>query len=961
MPPCKHSSWLGAKRVQGEPTLIETDRLSALLSLLHNLDTQYPIFLVTIGDSEKGAALRTLFGFKASSKGRRSIDSIHLYLDSSTTFTERPWIVAEGRSLQLIPHTTHTEAAGCPCHRTNVRSLRPCDDHIATDVYARLLRQFTNLERWCDGWSVANQQHIQTVLGQPLVVVTERPNAKNAKRDSLSLVRQQTSVDIHKCISNLEFVALLPRGTISPQARFRRLKELLQEQSRATALQRADRGCLYSARHFSTLLNSAIAHFTESSAEPLDCVIASRATRPVPSDLGQHLANVFALLTSTSQLAEFAVPMLASCLFLDSYPPDSHCFEPSEVFSQLYARAFDGVCPDSRVIAFSNSADVLLRTVLLQMLQEHFQRYFAEHSRPDGLSAVAIHQRNLKRFCGQWGALRSERTCLGCTLRTPQYALECSHMLCENCVVIHGEQEQHHPYLYRVCVCPLCHMGMQREIRVRVHPPTAGVSILCIDGGGTRGIVPLTIMQRIQDCIGLPIPFQQYFKLAFGVSSGGLIVMNMFFNGSTIEESTQLFKQMAVAIFNPRKSWGLPVLSRFWRSVMTIFADGLYPVKDIESVLKKVFHPGQSILGASFATAAGTRIGLPVATVHTHPACRIFTNYNGVGARLASPTGEPTIRAEDGFGKVPQWEVARAISAAPGFFPAAHIDQVGTFQDAGPLENNPLSQALSEMRALFPYVAEPDMVLSLGTGEPAPAAYEADKQDRRSLRKSGMFTRARDLLLEKMRDGTVRRVLNGIRSATQTAQRIHRLNIHFEGSEPRLDDTAMIPSLASLAAGDVRISGGVEAVAHAAVASLFYFELDRMPQGPGESLEVAGSIRCVLGPADDGFDALIRRLAEGKACFMVDVRPLPGVVGDRSFADAGGRFCKRIEFVSRGKFTLWLKLDDATTHISGSPFSIDRLIKAQGLDAQFGRADHQKRKASFDHNDVGRRKKQRSS
>lgn len=61
----------------------------------------------------------------------------------------------------------------------------------------------------------------------------------------------------------------------------------------------------------------------------------------------------------------------------------------------------------------------------------------------------------------------------------------------------------------------------------------------------------------------------------------------------------------------------------------------------------------------------------------------------------------------------------RATCAAPGYFPPKDIHGVGIFQDAGPLENDPLISALSEAAALFPHVEEPDFVLSLGTGEPA--------------------------------------------------------------------------------------------------------------------------------------------------------------------------------------------------------------------------------------------------
>jgi hypothetical protein len=50
-------------------------------------------------------------------------------------------------------------------------------------------------------------------------------------------------------------------------------------------------------------------------------------------------------------------------------------------------------------------------------------------------------------------------------------------------------------------------------------------------------------------------------------------------------------------------------------------------------------------------------------------------------------------------------------------FPLKRIHEVGTFQDPGSLENNPLVSALSEVAATFPLIKEPDFVVSLGTGE----------------------------------------------------------------------------------------------------------------------------------------------------------------------------------------------------------------------------------------------------
>lgn len=81
---------------------------------------------------------------------------------------------------------------------------------------------------------------------------------------------------------------------------------------------------------------------------------------------------------------------------------------------------------------------------------------------------------------------------------------------------------------------------------MKLYPLTARVRVLCIDKEGTRSVIPLKLIKRIQDRIDLPIPLQKFFKVAFKVSSGtpfnnrlresaltlqgGLIILAMFVN-----------------------------------------------------------------------------------------------------------------------------------------------------------------------------------------------------------------------------------------------------------------------------------------------------------------------------------------------------------------------------------------------------------------------------------------------
>ena len=123
------------------------------------------------------------------------------------------------------------------------------------------------------------------------------------------------------------------------------------------------------------------------------------------------------------------------------------------------------------------------------------------------------------------------------------------------------------------------------------------------------------------------------------------------------------------------------------------------------------------------------------------------------------------------------------------FFPPKHISNVGTFQDAGPLENDPLISALSEVAAMFPLVEEPDFVISLGTGEPTPSN-ELSTDAPRGIWKNRAFARLCRLFWEKMRDKKVRQ-------AFHAHPRYYRLDVEFDGEEPKLDDVMSIPELKS--------------------------------------------------------------------------------------------------------------------------------------------------------------------
>jgi hypothetical protein len=247
----------------------------------------------------------------------------------------------------------------------------------------------------------------------------------------------------------------------------------------------------------------------------------------------------------------------------------------------------------------------------------------------------------------------------------------------------------------------------------------------------------------------------------------------------------------------------------------------------------------------------------------------------------------------------------------------------------------------SEALALFPHCEEPDFVVSLGIGEPASSNYDVSMEDRR---KHGMVSRAGHLIWEKLRDKAVRRASCMAKSAS------YRLDIEFDGDEPRLDDTTSITQLVSKVQSDTSLRPKIDAVARCMVASLFYFSLDSPPRMCNSNeYMLTGQIRCSLWRSESALKALLTKLASGRGRFMVNGSPIGDVVTDGSFLEKDGNFriCVSIKTLDRLAITLEAGGAEAC-NVSGSPFSVQKLVAAQGLDAPFGRPDHRKRKRSDD-------------
>lgn len=132
-------------------------------------------------------------------------------------------------------------------------------------------------------------------------------------------------------------------------------------------------------------------------------------------------------------------------------------------------------------------------------------------------TAVQLHlecYRTLRHYIRQ---LKSNRTCLTCMMRTPEKVLTCGHAICENCLKVYGTKESTNSF--RIKICPLC--GSTCDQAFRVIPPTAGIRLLSIDGGGVRGIVSVIFLRHLEYKLQkLGCPLTEYFDLVCGTSAG---------------------------------------------------------------------------------------------------------------------------------------------------------------------------------------------------------------------------------------------------------------------------------------------------------------------------------------------------------------------------------------------------------------------------------------------------------
>ena len=159
---------------------------------------------------------------------------------------------------------------------------------------------------------------------------------------------------------------------------------------------------------------------------------------------------------------------------------------------------------------------MILPSGFIRLLEDEFVTQVETFTKLPDVSNATWHQRTLCTTKPNWSSTHSKKTCLVCIRARPQYRLPCGHIICEKCVRLNGDQRD--VWDFHIPHCFLC--GQTAGALFKVTPPTATARLLCIDGGGVRGIIPLMVLQALEELVGLPYPVQGNFDFIFGTSAG---------------------------------------------------------------------------------------------------------------------------------------------------------------------------------------------------------------------------------------------------------------------------------------------------------------------------------------------------------------------------------------------------------------------------------------------------------
>ncbi|KAG0133090.1 hypothetical protein HOY82DRAFT_483158 [Tuber indicum] len=925
------SLWLAIARHEEQIYLLEYDRLQTLA--VGSLTNTQPVLIALIEDDTKSRALSTIL------TGHQGRPGVHLHYHSHAGMAE-PLLFADCGLLNLglnsqMASPDRSNSRSKPSARRPLLWLRgEADGHGASDqarhmLCGRLLGPFTDIiciftsdvgglwgvVRVLSYWS----DLLEVGMWFPeVVMIWEQPPYPSP------------SPVVDSVAPQLLYDMLCTKGILYPMAWGIQVVEvsdadilvhILTHCHRARRRRRESQ-TLYSLSHMIALFRRACDHASTTMDISFNPIITSRYLNAVPQTLSVCLEAFLHMLGH--QHFNRASWMIAASIAFNAMPPGMHTFPPDLIFDTLYRGKCEIAIRKSQMhspITFLENIRCLVQDEICSV--HSYERWSAEY-----------HLMGLKR---EWGPINKPITDMVrfvCLVRFPERKLPCGHSFCEICLEVFGARCKVQPYTISIGECMIC-FARFNGVRVHIKPPTAGARILTVDGGGIRGVVALSSLIQHEAAIfrivGVELPIQECFDLAIGTSSGGLIVLGLFSRGWSVDECLQEFIRLASRAFTwrPRLPF-LPILHRAIDYILSFVVDSRYSADHVEVALKEAFGTEQNMF-----TADNNRTKVAVTATTTKSLPCIFASYNSgrvrptdCGRYQRPPPESPDIVDMEGYTPIQPYNV---------YFSPKRLAGLGTFQDGGLCQNNPSCSALSESEYIWPGAPEPDNVVSICTGSALYTPYLTEGSPTTLPPPSigsGLTCGNRFLVWAYrsymyLLDGEPawQRLVAGL--PVKRRNRFYRLNIQILGREPAIDDTAEMPRLCMTSPP----LDALNATAWAIIASLFFFELERLPIREQEAYVCEGRIQCQLGI---GSQKLLHDALVGQQAWFAS--------GGELLSSNNGSAIRFKVVDLRAEVTIDLHGQcGGSWPIGGSPFMVQELVHRQGLHSPFGTANHLKR------------------
>ena len=206
--------------------------------------------------------------------------------------------------------------------------------------------------------------------------------------------------------------------------------------------------------------------------------------------------------------------------------------------------------------------------------------------------------------------------------------------------------------------------------------PIEGDKVLCLDGGGIRGLISTQILMEMERLCGRKC--KDMFDWISGTSTGGILALALALGKSAVGVQ-RLYFRLKDKVFNGSRP---------------------YSAEPIEEFLKQEFGEDTTMESIS----RGPKVLVTTSLADRKPMqLHLFKNYEGtewgsvasdesISKHVSSPRSVSKLKQKVPSLKQPLWKVARCSGAAPTYF-----RPMDKFLDGGLIANNPTLDTLTEL------------------------------------------------------------------------------------------------------------------------------------------------------------------------------------------------------------------------------------------------------------------------